>query len=370
MKNLIVFMMAILLFNVSYASNFDINEFTNALSKFDNEFISSSDYSKIISDISSGKFTFDYKKVFSGITKFFSKELKNNIGILIQIIIIAILCSFLNNLQSEFSNAGISKLSFYMCYIVIITIISGSFLQIIVEAQEAITLLIAFMNSFLPILTGIIISTGAINTTNIIYPIIMFVTNSISNFLNVFMVPILMMAFVISIVANISKNIRISKMSKLIKNVSLWVLGIVLTLFVGVVSLEGSVASTVDGITVKTAKFMFSNGVPVVGKLLGDSIDTVIGSTLVLKDAIGFIGIVVLLTLVLMPVFKIGILLFLYNIVVALIEPFAEPKIIGSINETIDVGKIVVALLIAVSIMFLVGLVAMLKISNNVAMYR
>ena len=74
MKNLIVFMMAILLFNVSYASNFDINEFTNALSKFDNEFISSEDYSGIVGDIQNGNFNFDYKKIFTGVSKVFSKK--------------------------------------------------------------------------------------------------------------------------------------------------------------------------------------------------------------------------------------------------------------------------------------------------------
>ena len=49
-----------------------------------------------------------------------------------------------------------------------------------------------------------------------------------------------------------------------------------LTIFVGLLSLEGTLSSSVDGLTAKTAKVAISNFIPVVGKVLGDSIDTVL----------------------------------------------------------------------------------------------
>jgi len=50
----------------------------------------------------------------------------------------------------------------------------------------------------------------------------------------------------------------------------------VLTLFVGVLSLEGTLSSSVDGITAKTTKAAVSNFIPIVGKILGDAVDTVL----------------------------------------------------------------------------------------------
>jgi len=372
MKRIIImfFCVVLLLNNISLASDFNINDFASKLSKFDNEFINSEDYSEIISDIQNGNFKFNYKKIFNNIGKFLSKEIKNNIGILLQVVVIAILSSFLDNLKSNFSSDGVSKLAFYMCYIVAVTIIVSSFIQIVDLASETIVMLIAFMEIFLPVIIGFVVSTGGVTTSSMIYPLIIFVTNFISNFMNNFMIPIIMAAFGIGMVAHISEKIKISKISQMIKSVSIWILGIALTIFVGIVSLEGSIASTVDGITVKTAKFMFSNGVPVVGKILGDSIDTILGSTLVLKDAIGFIGVLILITLVLTPVLKIVMFLFLYGGAAALIEPFAENRLVKCINETVGVGKVVLAMVLTVSIMFIIGIVAMLKMTNSIAMFR
>lgn len=370
-KFFVIFLLVInIIFNFTYASNFNMNDFVLSLSEFENEFISGEEYSSIIQDIQQGNFNFDYKKIFDSLGKFLSREIKNNVGILIQVVIIAILSGFLDNIKSNFASDGISKLAFYMCYIVAVTIIISSFIHIVDLATETIVMLIAFMEVFLPIMIGFVVSTGGVTTSSMIYPLIIFVTNVISNFMNNFMIPIVMTAFGIGMVANISEKIKISKISKMIQNIAMWILGIMLTIFVGIVSLEGSIASTVDGITVKTAKFMFSNGVPIVGKLLGDSIDTILGSTLVLKDAVGFVGVLVLLTLVLVPVLKIVIFLFIYGGAAALIEPFAESRLLKCMHETVGVGKVVLAIVLTVSIMFIIGIVAMLKMTNNIAMYR
>lgn len=51
----------------------------------------------------------------------------------------------------------------------------------------------------------------------------------------------------------------------------------------GVLSIEGTLGSSVDGITAKTAKAAISSFIPVVGKVLGDAVDTVIGCSAILK---------------------------------------------------------------------------------------
>lgn len=77
------------------------------------------------------------------------------------------------------------------------------------------------------------------------------------------------------IVSNISDKIQIGKLSKFFKSGITWFLGFVITIFVAVVSLEGSLTSSVDGITAKGVKAV-SGFIPVVGKALGDSVDMVL----------------------------------------------------------------------------------------------
>jgi len=149
----------------------------------------------------------------------------------------------------------------------------------------------------------------------------------------------------------------------------MWALGIILTIFVGTLTLEGTIASTVDGVTVKTAKFLFSGSIPVVGKLLGDSVDTILGSTLIMKDAIGFVGVVILLSLALVPIIKIFTVVVLYHLTGAIIEPFADERLCKCLGNTAKNGGIILSMVITVIIMFIIGTVMLLKITNFAAMH-
>ena len=72
----------------------------------------------------------------------------------------------------------------------------------------------------------------------------------------------------LSVISNVSDRVQIDKLSKYINTTVVWILGIVLTIFVGVSSLEGSITNGVDALTVKTTKAAVSNFIPIVGKIL------------------------------------------------------------------------------------------------------
>ena len=166
-----------------------------------------------------------------------------------------------------------------------------------------------------------------------------------------------------------SDKVSISRVPNILKSVSLWSMGVILTLFIGILSLEGTVASTVDGVTVKTAKFLFSGSVPVVGKLLGDSVDVILGSTLIIKDAVGFVGVAVLFGLALTPIIKIIVVTAIYAGLSAIIEPFSDKRICKCLNDTADAGKMLLGIVVCVTVMVIIGTVMLLKITNFTSMH-
>jgi len=366
MRYKIIAIILILLLSPVYAKDmeiFDISNFADTMKSFDNEFVDE-DYENLIENIRQGEFEFDYKKLFGNVGKFLIKELRSNIGLAIQIVLIALIMGLLNNLKTSFSSEGVSQIAFYVCYIILITLLISSFTSIYNIAKEFIVEINNFMNVLTPIIVGLVAATGGITATTMIYPVIAFFSQFITGIVNNFLLPISMICFALSVVTNISDKVSVSKVAKFLRSSSMWFLGIILTLFVGIVSLEGTVASTVDGVTVKTAKFLFSGSIPVVGKLLGDSIDTILGSTLIIKNTVGFVGIMVLLGLVLAPIIKILVVIIIYSITGAIIEPFADNKICKSLSETAGTGGVILSMLITVSIMFIIGTVMLIKISN------
>jgi len=101
------------------------------------------------------------------------------------------------------------------------------------------------------------------------------------------LIPLIVLSTIISIVDNISDKIQISRLSSFLKNITQWTLGLILTIFVAIVSLQGSLGAVVDGVTSKTAKFAIGAFIPVAGKYLADAADAVIGCTLLIKNAVG-----------------------------------------------------------------------------------
>lgn len=226
------------------------------------------------------------------------------------------------------------------------------------------------MYSFIPILIVLIISTGNIITGSISQKLIIFLISFIGGLVKNLIIPILLVSVAIGIVGGFSEKVQLNKLSKYLKSFIFWFFGIVLTLFVTSITLEGTLSSSVDGITAKTAKAAVSSLIPVVGKILGDATDTVIGSVFVLKNAFGIIGIVIIILVAIKPVLDLIISMALFYLLSAVTEIIAEEKIVKLINIIAESYKALFAILISVIILFLVGITLIIKISNNGMMYR
>ena len=109
-------------------------------------------------------------------------------------------------------------------------------------------------------------TTGSVTTASVVQPILLFLIEFIGNLIKNLIIPIVSLITVLIIISKITDRIQITKLSSFLKSSIVWGLGIVLTLFVGVLSIEGSLTSSIDGVTAKTTKAVVSNLIPVVRK--------------------------------------------------------------------------------------------------------
>ena len=154
--------------------------------------------------------------------------------------VIIIISSVLRSITDGLENKSVSQITYYITYILIVTIVMKNFSDIINMVKTSIDNLVAFTNCLIPLLITLMITTGNIASAGMLQPIILWIISFIGNFINVVLVP----ASLISVAL------------------------IVLTIFVGVSSLEGSITNGVDALTVKTTKAAVSNFIPIVGKIL------------------------------------------------------------------------------------------------------
>lgn len=208
------------------------------------------------------------KTIINNILKILGKEIVGSVAVIGSIILIIIIHSIFKSLSEGLENKTISQITYYIQYILIVTLIMTNFSNILIMIKESIQNLVGFMNNLIPILITLMLTTGNIVSANLIQPIILFIITFIGNFITTIIIPLVLIATALGIISKISDKIQIDKLSKFLKSSVVWILGVILTIFVGLISVEGSLSSSVDGITAKTTKAAVSSFIPVVGKIL------------------------------------------------------------------------------------------------------
>ncbi len=347
---------------------FGINSFIENSKQYTGEFFADADISEILNSAISGKV--DNSKIYKKILTILGTEVQTGIKSLLSILAIIIIHSILKSISESLENDSISKLIYYVQYIAIVTIIMSNFSDVINLVKQTSNNLIGFMNTLIPVLVSLMLYTGSITTTSILEPIILFLINFIGNLIQNILIPIILIIASISIISKISDQVQVAKLSKFLKSSTLWFLGIILTIFVGIVSLEGTLASSVDGITAKTAKSIVSSAVPVVGKILGDVVDSVLGCGIILKNAVGFVGVVIIISICIVPILKLSVLTISYKLVASISEVIADAKIVKLLDEMGDIFKILLGILFTIFFMVIIGTTLLIKMSNAGMMYR
>lgn len=345
----------------------DIPKFLQEAKKYTSNVFEDTDMQELLNSALTGNI--DNSKLLHGILSVIGKETLSSVKTIASIIIVIIIHSILKSITDNLENKSIGKIAYYVQYILIVTIIMSSFAEIITMVKNSVESLVAFSNLLIPLLITLVITTGNIVTANTMQPILLFLVTFIGNFISKIVLPIVLASTVLSIVSKISDKVQLEKLSKFMKSSAIWVLSIILTLFVSTLSLEGSLSSSVDGITTKTAKAAVSNVIPVVGKILSDSVDSVIGCASILKNAVGIVGVVVIIGICIVPIIKLLILMTMYYIGAAICEPLADKKIIDLLQQMGDTFKIMLAILCVLSVMLIIGTTLVMKISNSGLMY-
>lgn len=368
-KIFVIFFVVFFTVSVTYATNVDIDDFASEMKKYSNEYFPELGEEAFINEVMNGQASIN-TNVFVKILNVFLKELKNNISLVIKIIGIAILCSILKNIQSNFGESGTSEIAFYACYILVVILIITTFSNTIDLCKDTIEQISSLMKMLVPLIISLIVATGNVTTVAILQPVLVTMVALISNLLSNFILPVIFISTIINIVSNISEHVNIEKISTLLRKSALWVTELILIIFVGILSLEGSLSSTVDGITAKTARVVVSSAIPVVGKILGDTVDSVIGGVTITKNAIGFIGILGILAVTLIPLIKTFIVMLVFNLSSALIEPIADKRIVKCMSGVGDSIKILFAILATIIFLFIIAITFIVKISNSALMYK
>ena len=225
-------------------SEFQIQDFIKNAKQYSGEFFENINIEDVLNDAIKGEV--DNSTFLKRILNLIGGEITSGIKAVVSILAIILIHTILKSISESLENDNIAKLVYYVQYILIITIIMTNFSEIIKMVQNTCTNLIAFMNTLVPLLITLMMYTGSIETSSVVEPIILFMINFIGNIIQNILIPLVLVFTSIVVISKISDQVQIDKLSKFLNSSIVWFLGIILTIFVGVVSLEGTMSSSVD----------------------------------------------------------------------------------------------------------------------------
>ncbi|ACK98152.1 MULTISPECIES: stage III sporulation protein AE [Bacillus cereus group] len=317
-----------------------------------------------------GEKEFSLKEWMIGLLKYLFHELAANGKLLGTLIMLTIFSALLQSLQSAFSKSSVSKIADAVVYMVLIIFALNSFYVVMTYARETIQTMVDFILALLPILLALIATGGGVVSVSFFHPVIIFLMNTSGLLMNYIVLPLLLLATILSIVSTMSDQYKVTKLSKLLQNVSVGIIGIFLTIFLGVLSVQGTATAVADGIAVKTAKFVTGNFIPVVGRMFTEAADTVISASGLLKNTVGIIGLVILCLIVAFPAIQIFCIAFIYKFAAAVLQPVGS----GAIIQYLDIiGRSIIyvfACLAIVSFMFFLSITIIIAAGNITLMMR
>lgn len=310
------------------------------------------------------------KSVFIGFIEYLFHEIILNGKLLGTLLMLTLFSILLQTMHSAFEKSTVSKIAYFVVYLILIFIVLNSFYVAVTYVEEAIGTMTNFMVALLPLLLGLMATFGNVVSVSFFHPIIIFLINLSGVLVLKVVLPLLFIATILKIVSNISENYKVTNLANLFRSFSLGTLGIFLTIFLGVISVQGTASAIQDGVALKTAKFITGNFIPVVGRTFTDATDTILSASLILKNAIGVVGLIIVLFITLFPAIKIAAIAIIYKIAAAVLQPIGDGPVISTLNTISNYILFILASLLVVTLMFFLAIVIIVVASNLTMLVR
>lgn len=301
------------------------------------------------SDIGSLSFSEIINSVVNSVKSKITAPLKVLRTLIIVVLFTAITKSAGTSIFSD-ANSGLYNM---ICVITAVTVIVPQLFTVYGSALETISRGGRFILVFVPVFAGITVAAGGITTAGIYNLLILGASELIVSLSASFLIPIVSVTAVLAVSGSVFPSVSLESIIGLLKRIITWGMTIAMTLFTGFVSMKCTLGGKADGVASKTARFLISGTVPVVGGAVSDAYATVKSSFDVIQGTVGTVGIIAIVIIMLPPVIELLVFRAVMWTGTAAAELFsAEP--LAKLMKGIDSGLAVAqSVLVCYSVIFI-----------------
>ncbi len=353
------------------AAQVDLTEVRGFLEQIDRdvqESLPNFSLAKFFDDLRQGNINLHPVEIGKTLLALLGKEILESAPLIGKLLILAVLTAVLQQLQSAFSGE-VGKMAQILAYLVLMGIALATFQLAMNLASDSIQTMTGFMQTLLPVMMTMLVAMGNLTTAALFKPIVLGSLTFLATLIKTVALPLFFLAAVLKLFNHISSEFKLSRLAGLLEFTGKLSLGIILTVFIGVMAVQGVTGGVADGVVLRTAKYS-ADLIPVVGKFFKDAVELVVTSGLLLKNALGIVAIIALALICLGPVVKLVAMILVFKISSALIEPLGQKELADTLQEMSKSLIFIFASVASVAIMFFMAIAVVVGSGNLTVMLR
>ena len=313
--------------------------------------------------IISGEDAVNYKTFIASLLSIVTEKIIKYLSL---IVAIGIISNMLGGIKSKFNEKSTGDLIHLVCFLSVVILSIGMISSLSNITKKSIDNMTNQMNIIFPILLTFMTALGAHASVGVYQPIVAILSTYVADFFKFFILPLFMFSFVFAIISNLSNNIKLDRFNSFISSLFKWVVGAVFTIFFAIFTIQGISAGSFDSVSIRTTKYTIKSYIPFIGGYLSDGMDIILSSTILIKNAVGLVGMLLILGNIISPLIDIVIFTLLLKLVSAILQPLGNDK---TSNFCLSISKSVTMLstcLIAIGFMYLISVGLIMTTSNVV----
>ncbi len=282
-------------------------------------------------------------------------EVDKQKALVLQILILAVAAAVFSNFVRVFEKNQISDIAFYMIYLLLFAILMRAFGELNRMTQTNLQQTLHFMRLLLPVyLVAASLAAGSVTAVGFYELTLVFITGA-QFILTYIILPGIRLYVLFLLVNHLGKEDYFSKLAELIKLVLSWLLKTLFAVVVGVQTVQALLLPAIDSL--KNSVWSRAAGaLPVLGNTLNAVTETVLGTAVLLKNAVGAAGLIVIVLICALPVARLTICTFLYKAVGAAVQPVSDKRITECISGVGEGAALLLKTVAVTGVMFLLTL--------------
>lgn len=319
-------------------------------------------FEEYVDKVVRGDATLSLDEIAGQVREYVCQELTTNKQTILRLLLCGILAGVFLNFSSSLYEKQMGQTAFYVIYFFAAGIMAAGFVEAACVAQNVLERVLTFMKVLVPAFSISLTWSAGSSTSMAFYQAALAAISIVEQLLAGVFLPLVQVYFLLRMVNPLLDG-RFTRMAALVRSFICFGTKIIFMVMIGQQGIQGLITPALDQVKRGTL-FRTASSIPGVGNVFGGVTDTVIGTGVLIKSAIGVGGLMAICVLCIVPLIRLWCFTMMYKSLAAFVQPVSDQRIASVLQSAADSGRLLVHIVFMTAIMFLVTLSIVIAATN------